>query len=171
MRLNLGAGGQTPDGWVNVDRAGDNVTVLDIVRDEWPWEPGTADGIVIHHVLDLFHPHEMQAVLERCWTALADGAVLRISCADLNLGVQRALERNLGWFAQPCSTLEETLGFFITQRGARKQHLTPELLDVACTRAGFHECAVVAMHETIGKPWLTDLDSRENESWFFEARK
>lgn len=173
MRLNLGAGGQQHDGWLAVDRAGDVDILLDLVDDAWPWKRSSIDGIVAHHVLDLLTPAEMQVVLDRCWYVLAPDAVLRVSNANLILGLEQAIIGARPFFAEQRNTIEETLGFFVTQGGARKQHLTPARLMDACKTSGFLGWAFSEedFDQTVGKPWMTDLDSRESESWFAEVRR
>lgn len=192
MRLNLACGGQIVDGWVNVDRdfpptfeiPDDRFLLVDLVADRWPWGRGSCEGAVLHHVLDLLTLAEMRVVLARAYGTLAPGAVLRMSNANLSRGVQAAIEGDIDWFAEKISdegkfmlddgvtrivSLETTVGWFITQGGARKQSLTVMALQKACERAGFQQFGLAAHGATIGPDWIMDLDSRRNESWYAEA--
>lgn len=54
LKLHLGCGRDIRKGYVNVDRRklkGVDV-VLDIERDEWPWEENSVDFILAYHVLE-----------------------------------------------------------------------------------------------------------------------
>lgn len=176
MRLNLGCGQHYADGWINVDRDFPHATGrldtlrLDLVGDDWPWLPESVDAIVMHHVLDLMTRDEAQVVVQRCFDALRPEGALRVSCAALNRGVDAAIAGRAEFFVEPKATIEESVGFFITQGGARKQYITfDDFADMAYDAkfTGRREC----LHRVSRFSDLGELDSRPTESWFGEAWK
>lgn len=191
LRLNLGCGGQYADGWINVDRAfpirpnRSDILTLDVVNDKWPWEPESVDGIVFHHVLCMLTAEEMDIVLVNAARVLKPGGVIRVSDASLERGVRAAIARDHEFFVEmrpqgvkpdgqgftPAWTWEETVGFFITQGGARKQHLTLKRFTESEALREFGNVCGLPFGETLGAGWITDLDSRPVESWFAEAWK
>jgi SAM-dependent methyltransferase len=79
VRLNLGAGRRTLDGWVNVDRVPlpGISTVLDLDQpDPWPWPDGTADAIEADNVFE----HVVRPVwfMTECHRVLVPGGRLHI---------------------------------------------------------------------------------------------
>lgn len=171
MRLNLGAGGQCPEGWLNIDRAGDVDVIHDLTDLPLPFDDQSCGGAVAHHVLDLLPPDTIGPLLDDIHRVLALGALLRISMADLLAGIDAALRQETAWFAEPCATLEETVGWFVTQGGARKTLLLAPALRTLLHGVGFTETRTCKAGETIGPEWLTELDSRAGESVFVEAVK
>jgi len=175
VKLNLGAGGQKAEGWTSVDRAGDVDVTLDLVADDWPWPAGSVDGIVLHHILCMLTVEEMATVLANCYRVMKPGGVLRVSDADLARGIQAALRFDFGWFVEyrGGDSMEKTVGFFITQGGARKQHLQGWDLVAQCENLGFRT-AGWSSDEVVPNSipsWVTELDSRQGESWFAWATK
>lgn len=191
--LNLGCGGQIVDGWINVERPlnGCGEMVLEMrqpdlrldITESWPWSRATVDGIVLHHVLDLFTAEQMEVVLQRAHRVMKLGAVLRVSGADIDMGIEMAMAGIWNWFAEPqyrgfsdghfrepdVLDREATLGFFITQGGARKQHLLPSMVKAAIEHVGFLHAKQVEYQFTLGPPKLAELDARPSETWFVEA--
>jgi len=52
LRLNLGCGLRRLSGYLNVDKAGEPDLLWDLERLPWPWEDGSVDEVVLHHVLE-----------------------------------------------------------------------------------------------------------------------
>lgn len=174
-RLNLGCGGQIVEGWVNVDRefVGDPALAgvrLDITKTPWGWSDESVDGIVLHHVLDLMDEDAMMRVLRECHRVLKKGATLRISSADHRAAMEACLRGDIGWFPEPDERgIACSLGWFIHQGGARKQILDPARVADALTSAGFARVEPSFFGVSLGPDWMTDLDSRPDESWWLEA--
>jgi len=108
LRLNLGCGHVTPEGWVNVD--GSNrawlasrlpavdrlltaagviapsefigATVYANLTREFPWADGSAAAVYMGEVLEHFTPAAGEALLRRCYRVLAHGGVLRLRVPD-----------------------------------------------------------------------------------------
>jgi predicted SAM-dependent methyltransferase len=78
MKLNLGVGRDSREGWVNVDRQQyegvDKLWDLDFTP--WPWGRCEADEIL---ALDIFeHLMDITAAMDECWRVLAPGGTLRV---------------------------------------------------------------------------------------------
>jgi predicted SAM-dependent methyltransferase len=199
--LNLGCGGQIPFGWINVDKPQTESTWEAIKRqkddfhrvhpvmygdltDPWPWEDGSVDGIVMHHVLDLLADEGVSHACREAHRVLRPNGVLRISVADIDAAIWQAQHGQWNWFPEPqydpdTDTIhspgrfnaETTLGFFITQGGARKQHFTIASLMQKLIGYLFDVRAAEYQWTTGEDRKITELDSREDESFFVEAFK
>lgn len=171
MRLNVGAGGQRAAGWTSLDRAG----VVDVIHDltdlPLPFDDASCEAVVAHHVLDLLAPDAMKPTLKEIHRIVARGGWVRISCADIPAGVWAAIVGTAAWFAEPRDTPAATLAHYITQGGARQTPLTPLQAGWLLAHAGFTDVVQTDFRHTSGPDWLTDLDAREAESWFVEARQ
>jgi hypothetical protein len=95
--------------------------------------------------------------------------VFRIIDADIVKGIHAAMVGDELFFVEQRDTLEETVGFFITQGGARRSLLTPIRLTEMLHDAGFPHVFVQHSWQTMGSPWIKDLDSRHEESFCVEA--
>jgi cyclopropane fatty-acyl-phospholipid synthase-like methyltransferase len=76
LKLNLGAGSQIEDGWVNHDIIA--LPGIDVIHDldsfPWPWEDGEAERIRAFDVFEhVWHPLDF---MRECWRVLGDGGVL-----------------------------------------------------------------------------------------------
>ncbi len=187
-RLNLGAGTQQPEGWVNVDSdpqwaryaADGNPMVLADPLLGLPWSAGPFDGVVAHHVLQMVAWPDLVPWLSEVRRVMRPGAVLRLSVPDL-LGAVDAYERMaIGWFPiadghEP--TIDGKLCMYLSQAGATRSVFTANWLEELLTRAGFDDGRARANRwgdewppwGTNGERWLMDLDSRQGESLYAEA--
>lgn len=82
-RLNLGCGKRLRDGWVNVDIRDTADLVLDVIRDPWPWEPGTVDAIESYHLIEHLTERDGAEVLRRSFDALRPGGTIALEFPDL----------------------------------------------------------------------------------------
>lgn len=168
MRLNLGAGGQRLEGWTSLDRAGD-VDVIAELTDPLPFEGGSCEAVLAHHVLCMIPPEALPNLLSEIRRVLQPDGWLRISDADLLLGINAGLAGDKDWFPEQRGDLNETLGWFITQGGARKTFVTRNLLARLLREAGFYRWNSDEV-VPLGPDWLYELDSREGESFFAVAQ-
>jgi len=89
IRLNCGSGQRRFEGhgWVNIDcvsRPGQVPDVLcDIARGRWPYEDGTVDLVVLHHVYEHLHLNEGDDVLRESQRVLRRGGSLIITVPDV----------------------------------------------------------------------------------------
>jgi hypothetical protein len=119
--------------------------------------------------------NDVRFALEEAHRVMALGAVCRIIDADLMRGVNAALIGNEQFFVQPkvratqSFDMEQTVGYFITQGGARKSFLTADRLADMAAEVGFPHVYAQPSWQTIGPPWIKDLDGRYEESFCIEA--
>jgi SAM-dependent methyltransferase len=136
LRLNLGCGAQTPEGWVNVDNAlGARVarlpgisrlaTRLGLFRTHWsgeifihdlrrpfPWGDESVDCIYSSHTLEHLTREEGAFVMRECRRVLRPGGIIRIVVPDLRAFINRFLR---GEF--PADLFIENLGVLPSARG------------------------------------------------------
>jgi ubiquinone/menaquinone biosynthesis C-methylase UbiE len=75
MRLNLGCGRDTREGWVNVDLCEAEVC-LDLDTHPWPWDDASIERIYASHVIE--HLHDFRGFMAECYRVLEPGGVLEI---------------------------------------------------------------------------------------------
>jgi SAM-dependent methyltransferase len=171
IRLNLGAGTRRDPGWTHVDMAGDGLdTIHDLTVLPLPYASDTCEAVVLHHVLDLLPFADGIRLLGDIARILRPDGWLRVSSADLLAGVRAGLAGDKDWFVQPRGTLDETLGYFLLQGGARRSYWTDEMLAAALNLQQW-QTFPSACGETLGPSWLMELDGRARESWFVEAHR
>lgn len=76
MRLNLGAGDERPDGFLNVDvLPGDGIDIVaDLNQGPWAFESDSVETIRAYHVFE--HLLDKALTLNECWRILRPGGVL-----------------------------------------------------------------------------------------------
>ncbi len=102
-KLNLGCGGQTPEGWINVDYAwGAKIAKVPIInrfgltnlkwdkkiklynlQKKFPWESDSIDVIYSSHTLEHFTRKDGFRFLKECHRVLKNGGIIRILVPDL----------------------------------------------------------------------------------------
>lgn len=186
-RLNIGCGGQIEPGWVNIDRsfseeqvelAGKRLArylVCDLAE-PLPLQDETATAIVAHHVLDLLEGDDLRALLLEVERILTPAGVLRVSSVDYRNAAAAMVQGDLDFFralgVPEVGTAAETFAWYLDWGGARRTvFYAPAQLGLEYLEPAGFEWEVVGYHETTAMPSVTDLDSREDESWFLEARK
>ena len=83
LRLQLGSGMNNLDGWINLDLVGMDADLVWDIRRELPFPPGSADVLVLEHVLEHFSLVDGLALLRRCARALAPGGTIRVWRSEL----------------------------------------------------------------------------------------
>ena len=103
IRLNVGSGQRRFDpeyGWVNIDKISRPDQVPDIICDvgveRLPFDDGTIDMVVLHHVLEHFHlGPEVDAVLLECHRVLEDHGSLLVFVPDMRALAQAWMTRQI----------------------------------------------------------------------------
>lgn len=111
-RINLGCGGHTPKGWINVDYAiGAKLakiplfSSLGLTRLKWnksivihnllkqfPWKTESVDVIYSSHTLEHFTREDGYRFLKECHRVLKQGGIIRIVIPDLKASINSYLE-------------------------------------------------------------------------------
>lgn len=89
MKLHLGCGSKSINGFVNVDvRELEGVNIIDNIITLEKFEINTADLIYVSHVLEHVGRREYMAVLHRWYDILKEGGTLRIAVPDFEAVVE-----------------------------------------------------------------------------------
>jgi predicted SAM-dependent methyltransferase len=85
LRINVGCGPESVDGWVNVDIVCDwqGVLYMDATSAPWPLPDGCADAINSEHFIEHVSTDEARAYLSAAAGALRPGGVIRTSTPSL----------------------------------------------------------------------------------------
>lgn len=190
-RLNLGCGGVIAPGWINVDRAwdenlippgqtGERVT-HDLTTLPLPFDDASVDGVLFCHSLCMLDREPADRLLVDVRRVLRPGGVLRIVATDILAGVRAAQRGDWSWFPEPRYNSDEsfngeaTVGYFITQGGARRQALWPELVVTLLSELGYVQPGSrVLLNDgrwdtSAASINMNELDSRPGESFCVEA--
>lgn len=187
MRLDIGSGGILTPGWVHLDRVdprpvneqtnAEPLFVLHDLRKPLPFLDATVEMAVAHHVVDLLTEPDLHALCAEMFRVLEPDATWRISNVDYKHAVCALVQRDVQWFSDlgvPVhETLAETFMWYLTWGGARQTVLyCPEQLGLKFLAPAGFSWEVVAFEETTcRKAAICDLDTRQGESWFAEARR
>jgi len=129
MKLHLGCGATTPDGWLNVDYAlgarlarvplwrtvnrrlgvfdmdwDDRIVLHDLTK-PFPWPDGAADAVYSSHTLEHLSKQDGLNFLKECYRVLKHGGWIRIVVPDLKCYVDEYLDGTL-----PAENFVEALG-------------------------------------------------------------
>lgn len=145
MKLNLGCGSQTPDGWINVDYAlgarlmkvplfGILNKYLKLFNLDWdkkiflhdlektlPWADSSIDAVYSSHTLEHFSKESGRKILSESYRVLRKGGIVRIIVPDLQSCITEYLEGRV-----KAEDFTDSLGvLFINRKGYVKNKLAP----------------------------------------------
>lgn len=180
-RLNLGAGGVQPEGWVNADLRGasfdcasidlTNVRSVDFFLDDF----GEFDEIVANHLLSCFSHHELlDPVLPNILRLLKPGGVFRALVPDIFPAITAYLVNRPQHFplGDDLLTTSERFCTFLPWFGESKSIFDHAYLRILLAKAGFSTVVDSPHHATVlGTKGIYDLDDREGHSLVMEARR
>lgn len=164
-KLQLGAGPNTIPGWGNIDLEGSNIC-WDLTR-PLPVSEESIRFIYTEHFIEHVSASEGRALLLNCFTALAEGGVIRLSTPDLRVLVRDYVEGHVveaphgGWFPQtPCQMINEGMRLWGHQYLYDESELIAVLRQVGFARVtrvnwGESECPELRGLET--RPDFGDL--------------
>jgi SAM-dependent methyltransferase len=171
-RLHWGCGDVTPSSWINSDiEAGPGIDISGDVLEGLPLEDDSIDYISSQHTLPELNVLEQVDALSELRRVLKPGGVLRLSLPDLDLAIQAYQSGRQEYFE--IWDWDTISGNFITQMvwyGYINTPFTYEFAEELLGKAGFGDVCRVAYRQTVSPyPEITELDSREWESFFVEA--
>jgi SAM-dependent methyltransferase len=176
-RLHWGCGPITPYGWVNSDiEPGPGVDVVADIRNGLPLPDDSFDCIVSIHTLPEIPYRDLDRTLQELRRVLAPGGVLRLSLPDLDKAIKAYTSRDIDYFFLiGDDEVKSISGKMIVQLlwyGRSRSMFTVEFITELLVRNGFQSIQPCRFHQTYSPyPGIIELDDREVESFFMEARK
>jgi predicted SAM-dependent methyltransferase len=175
-RLHWGCGPITPYGWVNSDiQAGPGVDVVADIRAGLPLAADSFDYIVSIHALPELPYADLDCTLAELHRVLKPGGVLRLGLPDLDKAIQAYAAKDIDYFLIPDEAIKSLAGKMIVQLswyGRSRSMFTAEFMAELLARGGFHSIQSCPFRQTGSQfPGIIELDDRELESFFIEARK
>src|SRR4051812_14199971 len=175
VRVNLGCGRNVARGWLNVDLQPVEGAVRGDVRAGLPLADASVDCIAAIHLLqDLPYPDIAPALAELRRVLKARG-VLRLAVPDLDRALRAYLSGDKAYFYVPDEHAKSVGAKLVTQivwYGSVRTPCTFDFLREWLLAARFREirhCEYRVTHSRF--PELAQLDNRERESLFVEAKK
>lgn len=173
-RLNWGCGDRGEPGWTNSDfKDGPDIDITADIRDGLPVDDGTFDYVVSVHALPMISLPDVVPVLSEIRRVLRPGGVLRLCLPDLDRAIAAYTSADADYFLVPDEDEPSLAGKFITQMlwyGWSVTLFTSDFAEELLLRAGYREvfhCRYLQSHSNLAG--ITELDNRENESFFIEA--
>jgi SAM-dependent methyltransferase len=175
-RLHWGCGPITPYGWVNSDiEAAPGVDVVADILQGLPLPDNAFDYVVSIHTLPEIPFAQLGRALVELRRVLVPGGVLRLSLPDLEKAIQAYVSRDIDYFLIPDDVSPSLTGKMITQLlwyGRSKSLFTADFTAELLVKCGFQSIQKCAFRQTLSPyPGIVELDDRELESLFIEARK
>jgi len=175
-RLNWGCGGHTAPGWLNVDiKSGSGIDLTCDIRQGLPLESASTDyAISIHALQELAYPDVVPALTE-IRRVLKPGGVLRLALPDLRRGIRAYVLGHDDYFHVDDAEVKSRDGRFIVHmlwHGYSRMLFTADFTEELLLQAGFVDVVECQYRVTLSPfPEIVDLDNRERESFFIEAKK
>jgi predicted SAM-dependent methyltransferase len=175
-RLNWGCGAHIAPGWINSDIKDDpGIDLVCDIRQGLPLETDSIDYAVSIHVLPEFSYPEIVPALRELLRVLKPGATLRLALPDLRRGIDAYLAGDDDYFKVRPDEVRSPGGRFVVQMlwyGYSRTLFTADFALELLEKAGFvepTECSFGVSASGIAE--IVELDNREDESIFVEARK
>lgn len=171
IKLNIGAGFNRKEGWINVD-LGSSADVRTDVRRKLPFRDGSVSMVYSEHFFEhLEYPEETMAFLSESFRVLEPGGLFSVGVPDTELCLKAYFT---GEFSPPslglqpidwCETPMQYLNFLFHQGGEHKQLYDKATLIKVLTSAGFCEI------ERREFDPLLDSEGRKLGTLYVDARK
>ena len=146
LRINLGCGGITRNGWTNVDLAGQADLQLDL-REPFPFGDQTASIIYSEHFLEhLEYPTEALNVLKESLRVLVPGGIFSVGVPDTERALKNYIERDpvlfqrlmkSGWYPSWCDSWMHQVNCHFRQGKEHKYAYDYETLARILANVGF----------------------------------
>jgi predicted SAM-dependent methyltransferase len=171
LLLHLGAGTHHPPGWVNVDVLGMGPDLHWDLRRQLPFPAGSAQGVLLEHVLEHFTLAAVLDLLDEVARVLAPGGVVRVGVPDFGryldsyAGDGAFVERQRpGRPTRLLAVAEVALGH------GHRSVWDAETLELVLREAGFPDAARRSFGESALEP-PPDNPAREPETVYAEGTK
>jgi SAM-dependent methyltransferase len=175
-RLHWGCGPITPYGWVNSDiQPGPGVDIVADIRAGLPLADDSFDYIVSIHTLPEIPYCDLDRALGELRRVLRPGGVLRLSLPDLDKAIRAYLDKDIDYFLISDDVVQSIAGKMIVQLswyGRSRCMFTVDFITEMLARNGYKSIQPCPFRQT-GSPFpgIIELDDRQIESFFIEARK
>jgi len=175
-RLNWGCGEHTRPGWINSDiKEGAGVDLVGDIRRGLPLPSESIDYAVSIHALPELAFAELVPALEELLRVLKPQGVLRLALPDLDKAVRAYLAEDEEYFHHVREDAGSPGGRLVTQilwYGYSRSLFTADFVTELMQQAGFVEIQACAPRETHSRfAEIVELDNREEESFYIEARR
>jgi predicted SAM-dependent methyltransferase len=171
LRLHLGSAGNYLAGWVNVDLIGMESDLSWDLRSGIPFPDGSAEAVVLEHVIEHFALRDDLDLLAECLRVLAPGGLIRLGVPDF--GRYLASYAGDGSFIDDVRPGRPTRLLAVAEVALAHGHRSVwdgETLLRVLGESGFVEGRVCTWGESALDP-APDSDRRKAESVYAEARK
>ena len=175
-RLHWGCGPNTPYGWVNSDiQPGPGVDVVADILAGLPLPDNAFDCVVSIHALPEIPFRGQSKALSELHRVLRPGGVLRLGLPDMDKAIRAYQSKDVDYFLIPDEEAATISGKMIVQLlwyGRSRSMFTVEFMTEMLRNAGFREVQACRFGQTASEyPGIVEMDDRELESFFIEARK
>jgi predicted SAM-dependent methyltransferase len=171
LLLHLGAGTHRPPGWLNIDVLGMAPDLHWDLRKQLPFPDGSAQGVLLEHVLEHFTLSADLDLLAECLRVLAPGGIVRVGVPDFG----RYLESYAGdgAFVDRERPGRPTRLLAVAEVALSHGHRSVwdgETLELLLREAGFEDARRRNFGDSALEP-APDNPAREPETVYAEARK
>ena len=169
MNINFGCGTIQPSDWTNIDLDPEFNTEhknLDLIPDN------SCDILVCHAIVCCVKYHDIEKVLMEFHRVLKPGGVVRISLPDIISGFEAYKNNNINFFPNSEDDLDKRFSAWLTWYSQSASLLTPKALEYKLYDSGFSSVSKTEFKVTAySNEKIYELDTREHEFYFMEAKK
>lgn len=171
LRLHLGSGGHSLEGWVNVDVIGMGPDVHWDLRRRLPFPDGSAEAVFLEHVIEHFTLADDLDLLAECRRVLAPAGIVRLGVPDFGRYMESyATDGAFLEHQRPGRPTRLLAAAEVALAHGHRSVWDCETLELALREAGFVDCRCRLWGESSLDP-APDSPLREPESVYAEARR
>jgi hypothetical protein len=176
VRLNWGCGGHLGSGWINSDvKEEAGVDLVADIRQGLPLESDSVDCVASVHALPELPYRDLVPALEELRRVLRPEGALRLALPDFDRAIDAYRGGDSDYFEVPEEEARSIGSRFLVHSlwfGYSRSLFTLDFAAELLGRAGFERIEACSFGRT-ASPFgrIVELDNRERESFFVEARK